>query len=135
MLNYIRNPCISKFYSPQLTLCHSGFYDCPLAKGLGQSNAIVPQSQFCALKPYFTGSVYMVSTVLGQLLVKSLYFLGAMLEVALGSNFEELVLLMDILRHADPIITIVHWYSCDYVPFFFSFMHLWIYHLQQVRLV
>jgi hypothetical protein len=77
----------------------------------------------------------MVSTVLGQLIVKSLYFLGAMLAVAEGSNFEELVLLMDISRCADPIIAIVHWYPCDYVPFFFSFLSLWIYHLQQVRLV
>jgi hypothetical protein len=77
----------------------------------------------------------MVSIVLGQLIVKSLYFLCAMLVVAVVSNFEELVLLMDISRGADPIIAIVHWYSCDYEPFFFSFLRLRVYHLQQVRLV
>jgi hypothetical protein len=47
--NYKRNPCISKFYSPQLALCHSGL-----------SNALVPQSQFRAVKPYFTGSAYYI---------------------------------------------------------------------------
>jgi hypothetical protein len=62
--NYKRNPCISKFYSPQLALCHSGFYDCPRGKALGQSNALEPQSQFRAVKHYFTGSAYIVMTFL-----------------------------------------------------------------------
>jgi hypothetical protein len=65
--NYKRNPCKSKFYSPQLALCHSGLLDCPRAKALGQSNALVPQIQFCAVKPYFTGSTYIVISSLVQL--------------------------------------------------------------------
>jgi hypothetical protein len=32
MSNCKRNPCRTKFYSPQMALCHSGFYDCPRAK-------------------------------------------------------------------------------------------------------
>jgi hypothetical protein len=34
---------------------------------MGQSNALVPQSQFRAVKPYFTGSAYIVRTLLGPL--------------------------------------------------------------------
>jgi hypothetical protein len=56
--NYKRN----KFYSPQLALFHSGFYDSPQAKALLQSNALVPQSQFRTIKPFFTGSAYIIST-------------------------------------------------------------------------
>jgi hypothetical protein len=52
--NYKRNPYLSKFYSPQLAFCHSGFYDCLRAKALGQSNALVPQTPFRAVKSYFT---------------------------------------------------------------------------------
>jgi hypothetical protein len=40
-----------------------GLYNCPRAKALEQSNALVPQSQFRVVTPYFTGSAYIVITV------------------------------------------------------------------------
>jgi hypothetical protein len=62
MSNYIRTPCISKLYGPQLALCHLRLLWLPLGYALVQSNALVPQSQFHAVKPYFTGSTFIVST-------------------------------------------------------------------------
>jgi hypothetical protein len=41
-----------------------------LPLGFGQSNALAPQSQFHAVKPYFTGSAYIVSTESNAFLVR-----------------------------------------------------------------